>query len=62
MLTAPIAVTQRMPMRSASQPISMPPSPAPIQPAELASATAERDAPRSAAIGFNATTMISGEP
>ena len=51
-----------MPIRSASHPIASPPSPAPIQPIELASATADRDTPRSAAIDFSATTMISGEP
>jgi len=60
--TAPMATTARMPIRSASQPIGMPPSPVPTQTREPARAITDRSVPRSAWIGFMPTTINSGDP
>ena len=51
-----------MPSRSATGPITMPPSPVPSQVSALASATSWRAVPRSSVIGFNPTTASSVEP
>ena len=61
-IVPPKITTARMPIRSASQPIAMPPQPAPMKVSATASAGAERVAPNSAAIGFSATTVVSGAP
>jgi len=49
-------------MRSASQPIGMPPAPVPIHTSAPASAISDRSAPIAAVIGFSPTTISSGEP
>src|SRR5215210_6153011 len=54
--------TRRMPKRSAIRPIGMPPTAAPNQASEQARAGTERASPNSAAIGFSATTVITGAP
>ena len=61
-IVPPNSTTQRTPIRSASQPIAMPPQPAPMNVSPTASAGAERAAPNSSAIGFSATTTVSGAP
>ena len=61
-MTAPKITIGRIPMRSAIQPIRMPPDPVPIQTSEAAKATMDRSAPSSAAIGFSPTMRISGAP
>ena len=61
-MTAPIVTVERMPMRSASQPIMMPPRPVPTQTSAPASATTERSVPNASWIGFRPTTTSSGEP
>ena len=52
----------RMPMRSATWPMTMPPAPVPSQVSAPASATTWRAVPRSSVIGFSPTTASSGEP
>ena len=52
----------RRPMRSASQPIRMPPEPVPTQTSAPASASTERSVPSASCIGFMPTTISSGEP
>ena len=54
--------TRRIPKRSAIQPIGMPPTAAPNQASAQASAGTERASPSSAAIGFSATTVMTGAP
>ncbi len=49
-------------MRSASQPMKMPPAPVPTQTSAPASATTERSMPSNSWIGFMPTTIRSGEP
>ena len=49
-------------MRSASQPIMMPPRPVPTQTSAPASATTERSVPRASWIGLRPTTTSSGAP
>ena len=61
-ITAPKITMRRMPMRSASQPIRMPPSPVPTQVSAAASEVISRIVPRPAVIGFSPTTISSGEP
>src|SRR3954447_5190842 len=55
---APKITVQRMPYQSASRPITTPPTEVPTQASEAASDGAERTPPKSAAIGFNPTTVI----
>ena len=57
-----MATTARMPIRSASHPIGMPPNPVPTQTSEPASATTDLSVPRSCWIVFSPTTISSGEP
>src|SRR5215211_865244 len=61
-ITEPNIAVQRTPYRSASQPMPMPPTPAPNQASDDAKAGTERAPPVSAAIVFNATTAIHGPP
>src|SRR5580704_9094764 len=61
-MAPPNITTARTPIRSASQPMAMPPQPAPMNVRPTASAGADRVAPNSAAIGFRATTVASGAP
>ena len=61
-ITVPMLAVRRMPMRSASQPIRMPPTPVPTQTSAPASATTERSVPSASWIGFSPTTTSSGEP
>ncbi len=49
-------------MRSASQPMKMPPAPVPTQTSAPASATTERSMPSDSWIGFMPTTISKGEP
>ena len=57
-ISAPPMTVQRMPSRSASQPIAIPPRAEPNQASAKASAGTERALPSSAAIGFSATTVM----
>src|SRR5262245_57269641 len=59
-MQAPIATVSRTPMRSASQPMKMPPAPVPTQVSAPASATTERSVPSASWIGFMPTTISSG--
>ncbi len=59
---APRLVVARMPMRSATQPISMPPRPVPTQTSAPASAMTERSDASVAWIGFSPTTTSRGAP
>jgi len=61
-ITAPNITVSRIPKRSATCPIKMPPAAAPNQTSELASAGTERASPISAAICFNPTAVIHGAP
>ena len=61
-ITAPNMTVQRTPMRSASQPMAMPPTPEPSQAKEPASAGSERELPSSAAMGLRATAVTRGAP
>src|SRR5271166_6152847 len=61
-IVPPNITTARTPIHSATQPIAMPPQPAPMKVSPTASAGAERVAPNSAAIGFSATMVVSGAP
>ena len=61
-MTVPISTLLRMPIRSASQPMTMPPNPVPIQVIEPASARIERDIPRSSSMARSPTTISKGEP
>ena len=58
----PPMTTGRMPIRSASQPIMIPPAAEPNQASAKARAGTERALPSSAAIGFSATTVMVGAP
>ena len=60
--SAPMTATLRMPMRSASQPIGMPPMPVPSQASEEASAGTERGVASSSASCLRPTTMMRGAP
>jgi len=61
-MQAPKATVARTPIRSASQPIRMPPAPVPTQASEPASTSTERSVPSASSIGFRPTTISSGEP
>ena len=61
-MTVPISTLLRTPIRSASQPMAMPPDPVPIQVSAPASARTERDTPRSSAIARSPTTISKVEP
>src|SRR5580704_1736306 len=61
-IRAPNMTVQRTPTRSAICPIAIPPTAEPSQASEYASAGTERTPPNSAAIGFNATMVMSGAP
>ena len=61
-MQAPIVMVVRNPMRSASQPMKMPPAPVPIQTSAPASASTARSVPSVSCIGFMPTTMSNGEP
>ena len=53
---------QRVPTRSATRDMMMPPTPEPSQASELASAGMERDPPTSAAMSLSATAVIQAAP
>ena len=57
-ISAPPITTGRMPIRSVAQPIMTPPNAEPSWAIAKASAGTERALPRSAAIGFSATTAM----
>src|ERR1035438_395292 len=59
---APTITVQRVPMRSAMRPITMPPMPEPSQASALASAGIERMPPTSAAMSLSATAVIQAAP
>ena len=61
-MQAPMATVARMPMRSASQPMKMPPAPVPTQTSAPASASTERSVPSCSCIVFMPTMTINGEP
>jgi hypothetical protein len=61
-MQAPMMTVRRIPMRSASQPMKMPPAPVPTQTSAPASATTERSIPSASWIGFMPTTISKGEP
>ncbi len=61
-ITVPKMTVKRMLVRSATQPIRMPPAPVPSHVKAPASATTWRAVPRSSVIGFRPTTTRSGEP
>ena len=58
----PMATVLRMPIRSASQPIGIPPTPLPIHTNALASASTDRSVCSAACISRIPTTASSGEP
>jgi hypothetical protein len=60
--TDPPITVQRMPNRSASRPIVIPPTAEPSQASEAASDGTERDPPTSTEIGFSPTAMIQNTP
>ena len=61
-MTQPINTLLRTPIRSAIQPMTIPPSPVPIQVRAPASARTERETPRSSSIARSPTTMSRVEP
>ena len=61
-MTIPMAMTERIPIRSASHPMGMPPNPVPTQTNEPARATTDRSVPNASWIVFSPTTISSGEP
>src|SRR5579875_2910675 len=61
-ITAPNITMRRTPMRSAIQPITMPPVPVPTQTSAAAKAMTERSLASEAAIGLSPTTTASGAP
>src|SRR3954451_8703654 len=61
-IVEPAITVQRVPTRSATRDIRMPPIPEPSQASALASAGTERAPPTSAAISFSATAVIHAAP
>src|SRR3954468_17942933 len=61
-ISEPKITVQRVPTRSASRDIIMPPTPDPSHASALASAGTERDPPTSAAMSFSATAVIHAAP
>src|SRR5436305_8962233 len=61
-IVEPAITVQRVPTRSASRDMMMPPAPEPSQASALASAGTERDPPTSAAMSFSATAVIHAAP
>src|SRR5664280_906792 len=61
-ISAPNITVQRVPMRSAMRPITMPPMPEPSHASALASAGIERVPPTSAAMSLSATAVIQAAP
>ena len=61
-MIAPKVTTMRMPIFSDSQPMKMPPTPAPMNDNDVASVGTDLGAPNSAAMGFSATAASSGPP
>src|SRR5450631_1941164 len=61
-ISAPNITVQRVPMRSAIRPITIPPTPEPSQASALASAGIERVPPTSAAMSLSATAVIQAAP
>jgi hypothetical protein len=61
-ISAPPSTVQRVPMRSASRPIRMPPRPEPSQASALPSAGIERVPPTSAAMSLSATAVTQLAP
>src|SRR5262245_15888765 len=59
---APKMTVQRMPKRSATRPMAMPPAPAPSQASALASDGTERPPPTSAAMDLRPTAVIQNAP
>src|SRR5947209_9756316 len=58
----PKITVQRVPTRSATRDMMMPPTPEPSQASALASAGMERDPPTSPAMSFSATAVIQAAP
>jgi hypothetical protein len=61
-ITAPKATVDLTPIRSATQPMTMPPIPVPTQTNAPANATTDRSVPREAVIGLSPTTTSRGAP
>ena len=61
-IKAPKTTVGLTPIRSASQPMTMPPIPVPTQTSAPANATTDRSVPREAVIGLSPTTTSSGAP
>src|SRR4249919_608024 len=61
-INEPDITVQRVPTRSATRDMMMPPTPEPSQANELASAGTERDPPTSLAISLSATAVIQAAP
>src|SRR5512146_3266291 len=61
-MNAPDIPVQRVPIRSAMRPITMPPTPEPSQASAEASAGIERVPPTSAAMSLSATAVIHAAP
>ena len=61
-MTVPIKTMARMPIRSASQPIGMPPNPVPTQTSAPARAITLRSVANPSCIGFKPTTTSNGAP
>src|SRR5580700_9213706 len=61
-INAPKITVQRVPIRSATRDMRMPPMPEPNHASALASAGTERDPPTSLAMSLSATTLIQAAP
>src|SRR3981081_557479 len=61
-INEPKITVQRVPTRSATRDMMMPPMPEPIHASALASAGMERDPPTSLAMSLSATTVIQAAP
>src|SRR6185295_9200369 len=61
-INEPAITVQRVPTRSATRDMMMPPTPEPSHASALASAGTERDPPTSAAMSFSATAVIHAAP
>src|SRR3954466_9672802 len=61
-ISEPDITVQRVPTRSATRDMMMPPTPEPSQASELASAGMERAPPTSAAMSLSATAVIQAAP
>ena len=61
-ISVPPSTVQRTPIRSANNPMAMPPDPVPNQTSAAARDGMARGTPSVAAIGLRATTTMSGAP